>query len=62
MKKIKWEYDKVIEMHSFDNGNCVFNIKHLRNGNYSLSNYGKYIHQFRKLSTAKKVAELIYNG
>lgn len=59
-KKLKWKYFK---LHSRSLAlNCQeFRIFHY-DGRFALLHYSRCIKYFKKLSTAKKVAQLIYNG
>ena len=63
MKKLKWKYSKQVSIHY-----CNGELYHIRKSSYDKRFYlsndkGQDIGDgFKKLSTAKKVAELIYKG
>lgn len=66
MKKLKWIL-KSVDVYESNDGNSHFSIEKGINGSFSLCVDMQYredyfIATFKKLSSAKKVAQLIYNG
>ncbi len=64
MEKIKWKYYKKFKQWYIPYGDFTIDTKPLYHfGKYVLTNgHFKTIGRFKKLSSAKKVAELLING
>lgn len=62
-KKIKWFNRDRNYVYGYMKGNTLVHIFSVfrKKGKFELAIYGHW-HTFKKLSTAKKVGELIYNG
>lgn len=61
MDKLKWHYDKKFKQWWIHNAGGGFTLKKGEYGWELMQRY-KLIHIFNKLSSAKKVAELIHTG
>jgi len=61
MKKLKWNYDKKFKQWWIPNAGGGFKIERGDFG-WKLYHYAKTVYSFNKLSSAKKVAELMHNG
>ena len=66
MKKLKWKQNRIAHQwwheEKDNNGNDILIIIEKTRGGYNMSPRAGIWHLFQKLSTAKKVAQLIYNG